>query len=98
MAGEASAEALVDFLVVDFLAVDAGAAAIGSSFFWALSLLQELRNASIATAVINVKTVVFIGLVKLNDRENVDPAGAEQARKFVLLAFLICKSSVVIQP
>ena len=39
--------------------VDAVEAAIGSSFFCA----QELRNATVASAVINVKIVVFIGLL-----------------------------------
>jgi len=63
-AGEASAEAVDDFLVVELFLVDevlAGAAAIGSSFFWADSFLHEFRKASAASAVINVKTVVFIG-------------------------------------
>ena len=65
-AGEASAEALVDFLVVELFLVVVDEpcvvveveAAIGSSFFWA----WQPTNAS---AVIKVKTVVFIGMVKL---------------------------------
>jgi hypothetical protein len=41
--------------------------AIGSSFFWAELLLQELRNPTIASAVIKVKTDVFIGVIKLKE-------------------------------
>ena len=62
-AGEASAEAVVDFLVVVelFLVVDVpcvveAVVGGGSSFFW----VWQPRNATVATAVIKVKTVVFI--------------------------------------
>jgi hypothetical protein len=61
-AGEASVEAAVEvFLVEVFLVVDAPwvaveVEAIGSSFFWA----WQPTNAAIDTAVIKVKTDVFI--------------------------------------
>lgn len=71
-AGEASAEALDDFfvVVVELFFVDevlAGAAAIGCSFFCASSVLQAFKNAIAAIAVIKLKTVVFIGVVKLKE-------------------------------
>ncbi len=37
-------------------------APIVSSFFWELSVLHEVRNPTVAKAVIKVKTVVFIRL------------------------------------
>ena len=100
-AGEASAEAVDVFLVVElelFLVVDvpcvvvALVVACGFSFFWA----WHPTNAATASAVTKVKTDVFIELVKLNERENVDPVVAEQARKFVLFAFLISEFSLLI--
>ena len=61
---------MVDDFAVVFLVVDVPCVvvaleeAIGSSFFWA----HELRNATVASAVIKVTRDVFIGLVKLNER------------------------------
>ncbi len=52
------------------------AAVVVSSFF-----VQEATNATTASAVIKDKTDVFIGLVKLNEPENVDPRVVEQALK-----------------
>lgn len=68
-AGEASAEAVDVFLVVElFLVVDvpwvvvAVEAPVGASFFWAVVFLQELSSASVASAVIRVTRDVFIGI------------------------------------
>lgn len=81
------------FLVVEVpCVVVAVVVACGFSFFWA----WQPTNAATASAVIKVKTDVFIELVKLNERENVDPTVAEQARKFALFVFLICSFSLVI--
>jgi hypothetical protein len=70
-AGEASVEAVDVFLVVElFFVVEVPwvvvevEAAIGSSFFCA----QEPRNATVASAIIKVKTDVFIDVVNLNER------------------------------
>ena len=65
-AGEASAEAVVDFLVVElFLVVDvpcvvveALVVACGCSFFWD----WQPTNATTASTVIKVKTDIFIGV------------------------------------
>jgi hypothetical protein len=70
---------LVDDFAVVFLVVDAPCVvveevAIGSSFFWA----HELRNATVASAVIKVTRDVFISLVKLTNVENVDRCTPEQ--------------------
>ena len=61
-AGDVSAEAEVDFLVVEelffVLVVDAADVDIASSFFW----VWQPRNAVNVSAVIKVKTDVFIVL------------------------------------
>ena len=93
-AGDASVEADVEvfFVVEVFLAevevawvvvapVDVVAAA--SSFFWD----WQPKNAAIASAVINVKTGVFIGLVKLNEGRECRPARDRASIK--MAAFLL---------
>ena len=80
-AGDDSAEAAVDFLVVEevffVLVVDAAEVDIASSFFW----VWQPRNAVNVSAVIKVKTDVFIVWLSLTKVENVDPGHAEQALK-----------------
>ena len=79
-AGDDSAEADVDFLVVEevfFVLVDAADVVIASSFFW----VWQPRNAVNVSAVIKVKTDVFIVWLSLTKVENVDPGHAEQALK-----------------
>jgi hypothetical protein len=51
-------------------------AVVACSFF-----AHEPRNAAIVSAVIKAKRDVFIGLVKLNKAEDVDPRVTEQALK-----------------
>jgi hypothetical protein len=66
--GEVVAEVVLVFFPV-FVLVDPARVAVGavvpivSSFFWA----WQPTNAAIATAVIKVKTDVFIGVIKLNE-------------------------------
>jgi len=48
-------------------------AAVVSSFFCAW---QEVKNATVARAVINDKTDIFIGFVRLNAPECSDPAAS----------------------
>jgi hypothetical protein len=66
--------AVLFFVVVALVVVPVDVAVV-SSFFW----VWQPRNAVNASAVIKDKTDVFIGLVKLNKVEDVDPFGAEQA-------------------
>lgn len=92
--GEAVAEVVLVFLPVPVLVVPARVVvvdeeAIGSSFFCA----HELRNATVASAMTKVKTDVFIGVVKLNEPENVDLRLPGQAlnrdRHVTFLCFII---------
>ena len=83
MAGDASVEAAELFLVAELffvvdvaLVVDAVVVA-ASSFFW----VWQPRNAVNVSAVIKVKTDVFIFWLSLTNVENVDPRLAEQALK-----------------
>jgi hypothetical protein len=67
-AGDVAAEADVDFLVVEdvfFVLVDAADVVTASSFFW----VWQPRNAVNVSAVIKVKTDVFIMWLSLTLRE-----------------------------
>ena len=70
-------------------------AAMGSSFFCA----HELKNATVASAVIRDKTVVFIGVVKLNEpRECRSSARRASTKNPSVFAFPILPFSRVILP
>ena len=85
-AGDASVEAVVDFLVVVpvffvvvALVVVPVEVAVVSSFFW----VWQPRNAVSISAVIKDKTDVFIGLVKLNKGRECRSARRRASTKMV---------------
>ena len=91
VAGDASVEAVVDFLVVELffvvvaLAVVPVDVAVVSSFFW----VWQPRNAVNISAVIKDKTDVFIGLVQLNERRGCRSVWRRASTKSSVFSFQI---------